>query len=286
MTNEQLELYKNYQYRVIHIRVQIKRLEDRLMRIRSGNQALVTLVKYQRTARAVKVSKSLYPNRLVHDLNYLRNLLNSERYQLYFSYYQTFQQVQAKIQQIENRLNLVKPFHNLLCDIQSIPSGTHRRIKVSVQKKKQQAIPLNLKLLKNTLRDLEDVMAWLESGRPRPPRRNINRRSRIQNEIPFSQIEEQKIEKLLFKQQLLTFSYTEPNTRKTEIANRCLKKLSPREQEAYVLYRAQGLKSKEIARLMHCEIGTVEKLLSRAQKKIQSTLQTSKLQLELFSERR
>lgn len=268
MTDRELELFKNYEYRIMHLGKALKDHEQRLMNLRKGHQILLRVVKFQTPRRKVAVAAYRHPNRIYKEYLHLRSLFNSERYQLYYSYYNTAKTLEAKI---NNRDRRSERRFETLKRINRFSSRRIRKVRFTPKRHKG-TVRDDLVKLKDAYANVRDIMAYLETGQPPRPKRDLLRRSRTQLEVVFSEIPNWKIERLLgSKKKVISKSDTDLTAQ--TILSYYLGQLSEREREAYILHHGQGLPANEVARLMRCKTGTVDQLLFRARRTIEITLQ-------------
>lgn len=273
MDKGQIQPYLDFQYRLMHLQTVIEKKERRLMRIRQGHQILLRVFRLQTPSRWIKCDKNRRPNNLLNELIHLKALLNSERFQLYSSYYKTAMKIKAMIRDQSCRDKRIYLW---------IRSGVHRKIRVYKVRQHQVAAPKQ-KFLKQAYGELLGIMKWLETGVPPKPRRAMNRRSKLQREVFFSQIQDWKLHQITQSATSgISLARSDLPEKDKERINYYLSLLSGREREAYILHNGQGFSSGEIARLMHCEVGTVDKLLFRARRTIEFAQKNGPFQPSFF----
>lgn len=279
MTDQELQLYQHYEYRVGHLQSVIDKMEKRIMNLRTGHQVLLRVVKFQLTRRTIIVKAHHYPNRLFRDFVHLRSLLNSERYQLYYSYYKTAKMLEVKLKIVEKQSERQCIGRKALKQINTFKSRFLRKVRIKSKRRRNHDYDGQAKL-REAYADIQDVMSYLENGTPPPPKRDISRRSRKQREVYFSSISDWKLERILVSKEVVF--RPNKNLEMNPVLAYYLGQLSEREREAYILHHGQGLPTGEVARIMRCKNGTVDQLLFRAHRTIENVRQNGVQQPTLF----
>ncbi|WP_158310202.1 sigma factor-like helix-turn-helix DNA-binding protein [Desulfosporosinus acidiphilus] len=276
---QELQRFQNYKFRVEHLLSAIDKLEKKLMNLRIGYQILLRVVKFQVSRRTVKITAYRTSHQLYQEIIHLRSLLNSERYQLYYSYYNTAKTIEGKLKLIEKQNERQNFGREALRTIKYIKTTFRRKVKVTSKRKGVRSLEDRTRL-RVIYADIQDILTYLETGSPPPLRRDLSRRSRKQREVFFSSMTDWKLERILVSRE----SVIRPNRNLPEnrILAYYLGHLSEREREAFTLHHGQGLAVGEVARIMRCTVGTIDQLLFRAHRTLELVKQRGEPPPTLF----
>lgn len=118
--------------------------------------------------------------------------------------------------------------------------------------------------LESMTSDLQYAIEWMQTGRRPGNKRGIERRAAYQREVLTD--DPLKYQKYFIASVIgQAGSITESERERIEAVLQCLSKL---EREVFLMARGQCLSRSEIARLLRVEKGTVNNILTRADKKL------------------
>lgn len=126
----------------------------------------------------------------------------------------------------------------------------------------------DITVIGSMISDLTYVIEWLEHGRKPGPSRGIERRSVYQNTVLVDPHVLQNYAKGYESRSSTTVSDEQRTAIKSALA-----KLSPREREIFILVKGRWFSSDYVAEMLELAKGTVDEMLQRAYKKLDSEIQ-------------